>query len=221
MSGFIRCFHDARGSAAARVDGCWEAGGGLQGAEGVPGGWVVLGRRAAGVPGARGVWRGVRKSCRGGVGFAGGARRSWRGGWEKMGLPRPAVPMIDLYRSFLNPFDDAAISLDELLDYSTDHLAALTANNPGGQFSLLIAATETRRTALGGKVSAETVQLGIQMARTQTKDDFRAALANDMSKIYGAALQKYGKKGTGLRKVFPEGLEVFSSGRSSTRWPRR
>jgi hypothetical protein len=119
--------------------------------------------------------------------------------------------MIDLYRFFINPFDDEGISVEELTDYSVAHLAALTANNPGGQFNLLIAATDTLHTALGGKVSTETVQLGIQMARTQAKNDFRAALPNEISKLQGAALAKYGRKGAVMLEIFPGGADAFGA----------
>jgi hypothetical protein len=132
------------------------------------------------------------------------------------GAESEVISMFDLYRVFLNPFDDEEISIDEVLSYTPAHLAALIANNPAGQFDALIAATDTVLGALGGTVTDETVKLGIQKARTQAKEHFRAALSNDLSKVHGAALAKYGRKGATMLEIFPGGLDAFRTATDDT-----
>ena len=38
--------------------------------------------------------------------------------------------MMDLHKDFAHPFNDPNISMDELIAFSADHLARLTASNP-------------------------------------------------------------------------------------------
>lgn len=118
--------------------------------------------------------------------------------------------MFDLYRVFMNPFDDEDISLEDLLSYAPAHLGAMTSNNPGGQLDGAIATTDTLLTELGGSVTDETVQLGVQKARTKAKETFRAGLSNELSKLHGAALAKYGRKGAAMLEIFPGGLDAFN-----------
>src|SRR5438093_3732398 len=49
--------------------------------------------------------------------------------------------MLDLHRFLTNPFDDPQISLGELLSFSSDHLARMIANNPGGILTARITPT--------------------------------------------------------------------------------
>jgi hypothetical protein len=117
--------------------------------------------------------------------------------------------MIDLYRFFVSPFGDEDISSSELDNYTPAHLAALVANNPGGVLSSAITITANLHAAFGGTISSETVKLGLQKAATQAKEDFRAALPDEISKIHGAALAKYGRRSPVMLEIFPGGLESF------------
>ncbi len=119
--------------------------------------------------------------------------------------------MIDLYRFFVNPFGDEDISNTELDKFTSAHLAALVANNPGGVLSASITATANLHTAFGGTISSETVKLGLQKAATQAKQDFRDTLPNELSKIHGAALAKFGRRSPVLLEIFPGGLEAFNA----------
>ena len=117
--------------------------------------------------------------------------------------------MIDLYRFYVNPFDDEDISVDELTAYGDAHLARMTGQNPGNVLDASIAATGNLLTALDASISNETVRSGVQAATVRAKNDFRAALPNELSKPYGTTLSKYGKKGAKMLEIWPGGLSAY------------
>jgi hypothetical protein len=117
--------------------------------------------------------------------------------------------MIDLHRFGTNPFDDKNISIDEVTDYTIEHLGRMTADTVGGQLNGEIAATATALAQLDAQVTNETVKLGIQKARTAAKEAFRAALPNEISKLHAAVVMKIGQNSPDLPLYFPEGRDVF------------
>ena len=52
-------------------------------------------------------------------------------------------------------------------------------------------------------------KLGMQKARTMTKEEFRATLPGAIGKIYGAVIAAYGPDGAEVAECFPEGRRVF------------
>lgn len=117
--------------------------------------------------------------------------------------------MIDLYKVGDVPYDDGRISLDELLTFSEAHLPLVLNDPVAPQVALELTAVGNALDALGASVSTETVKLGLQKARVAAKAGFRVALPNEMSKIYGAALEAFGQQGEEMEELFPEGRTSF------------
>ena len=119
--------------------------------------------------------------------------------------------MRDLHFYLTNPFNDSKISMDELVAFSTDHLARLTANNPAAVFAERITATTTALAGVGGAFTDDKTKLALRKARKQAKDDFRAALPAAVGKIYGAVLAQFADAGAEMTECFPQGRTVFST----------
>lgn len=108
-----------------------------------------------------------------------------------------------------NPFAKPRISLNRLVAFTNDHLARLTANNPGGLFTARIAATQAAVAGLAGSVAADETKLGLRKSRKLAKRQFRAALPGGIGRIYGAVLAQFGAKSAELKECFPAGRNVF------------
>ncbi len=118
--------------------------------------------------------------------------------------------MIQLTRLLENPFDDSKISIPELLSFTTDHIQRMIANNPSNELDARIAATQSSLTLVMGTVTDDATKLAIRMARTQAKDNFRAALPGKVAQIAGAVTAKYGADSEQMTECFPQGRKVFS-----------
>jgi hypothetical protein len=117
--------------------------------------------------------------------------------------------MIDLRRFFLNPFLDEGISIDETVNYTSNHLSRTIANNPGAIFNTIITATTTKLNALDATLTDETGKLGIQKAKTLAKTTFRDGLPKDIAKIHGDFVASFGPDSPEVTDAFPEGREIF------------
>lgn len=106
-----------------------------------------------------------------------------------------------------NPFADRNIGLDKLLAFTTDHVQRLTANNPGGQWSVRLAATETALAAVNGTFVADETKLGLRKARKQAKRAFRAALRGRVARVHGAVMAKFGERTPEVKEIFPGGRQ--------------
>src|SRR5436190_19056842 len=100
--------------------------------------------------------------------------------------------MIDLHRFLENPFDVRAISLNEVLSFSSDHLARMIANNPGGILTGRITATTSALTLVQNCATDDRTKKAIRKARKQVKDAFRESLRGELAKVHGACVAKYG-----------------------------
>lgn len=119
--------------------------------------------------------------------------------------------MIDLRRFFINPFNDEAISIDEIVNYAAEHLVRMIANNPGGVLNTFITSTTTALAVLDGTLTDETSKLGIQKARTQAKVTFRDTLDEAVAKIHGDFVASFGRDSTEVTEAFPEGRSIFDT----------
>lgn len=117
--------------------------------------------------------------------------------------------MIALHRIGENPFDDKELSRTELDKYSNEHLGRMTAAPAGGQLNAEIAATATVMEDFNLSLTSETVKTGVQKARTAAKAEFRAVLADEISKIHGAVVSKLGQSSPRMAEFFPDGRKVF------------
>ncbi|MGB8169808.1 MAG: hypothetical protein WCF18_20065 [Chthoniobacteraceae bacterium] len=119
--------------------------------------------------------------------------------------------MIDLARFLSNPFDDRRISVAELLSFSSDHLARMISNNPGGQLTARITATTSALTLVQDCVTDDQTKKAIRKARKQVKDAFRDALPAQVAKVQGAVVARYGPDAPEVAECFPQGRSIFSS----------
>ena len=119
--------------------------------------------------------------------------------------------MIDLHRFLENPFDDRQISLAELLDFSSDHLARMIANNPGGELAARITATTSALTLVQDSAVDDLTKRAVRKARKQVKAEFRKSLLKEIAKVNGALVAKYGESGPEVVECFPHGRTIFSN----------
>ena len=115
--------------------------------------------------------------------------------------------MIDLHRFLEVPFDDREISLSELLSFSSDHLARMIANNPGGALTARITATTSSLTLVQDSATDDQTKKAIRKARKQVKDAFRKSLLEEVAKVNGAVVAKYGPNGPEVVECFPQGRD--------------
>ena len=119
--------------------------------------------------------------------------------------------MIDLHRFLENPFDDRGISLNEVLGFSSDHLARMIANNPGGQLTARITATTSALTLVQNCATDDLTKRGIRKAQKQVKNAFRESLREEIAKVHGAVVAKYGPNSPVVSECFPQGRSIFAS----------
>lgn len=118
--------------------------------------------------------------------------------------------MIDLRKIFTNWFKDPAISFSELLKYAARHLQAMVANNPGALLNTRITATQTALAAVESGVTDVGTKAAIQESKTEIKNTFREALAENIRRIHGAVVAAFGDPSPQVTECFPEGRSVFT-----------
>lgn len=118
---------------------------------------------------------------------------------------------MDLNRFLENPFDDRGISLVEQLSFSSDHLARMIANNPGGILTTRITATASALTLVQNSATDDLTKKAIRRGRKQVKDTFRKTLVERVAMVHGAVVARYGPRSAEVAECFPEGRSIFSS----------
>lgn len=119
--------------------------------------------------------------------------------------------MIDLYKVGENPYEDKKISVSDLTAFTEEHVGLVLADPVAASVALELTAVSNGMDALDTNLGSETVKLGLRKARVAAKNQFRAALPNEISKVYGAPLIAFGQDGVELLEIFPNGREVFST----------
>ena len=109
------------------------------------------------------------------------------------------------------PFDDIAIGIARLIAFTTDHLQRMISNNIGGELSARIAATTLALAQVTDCVTDDQTRLGIRMARKQSKDDFRASIPENVTKIVAAVIAEFGPDSPQVTECCPSGRAIFSS----------
>ena len=134
---------------------------------------------------------------------------SWRAG-HGWGAPMERkYNMIDLFKFFINPFDDKTISLNHLIDFGGTHLQRMVTNNPGALLNARITATTTALTGLDNTMADNDTKLALRMARVHAKDAFRAALPGNLERIHGAVVAAFGSNAAETVECFPQGRTPF------------
>ena len=133
----------------------------------------------------------------------------WRAG-HGWGAPMERIHnMIDLFKFFINPFDDKAISLNHLIDYGGTHLQRMVTNNPGALLNTRITATSNALAGLDNTMADNDTKLALRMARVHAKEAFRDALSGNLERIHGAVIAAFGSNATETIECFPQGRTPF------------
>lgn len=137
----------------------------------------------------------------------------WDSGW-RYDEPGPTrirpTHMIDLHKFLMNPFDDAGISLAELLAFTTDHLQRLTANDLGHTYVPRIAATTAALNAVDSAFADDESKLALRKARKLVKNDYRDALPKRIGRIAVAVEAAFGEQSAEFVECFPRGRKIFT-----------
>ncbi len=118
--------------------------------------------------------------------------------------------IINFETFFKNHFDNRAISDDDLKKFSEDHLARITANNPGGRLTPIIAPAGSAHTAYFGAITDEDTARAIQQALTIRVDDAAAAFTAYVRRREGAIRDAFGQEGPEYQEFFPQGLSEYT-----------
>lgn len=119
--------------------------------------------------------------------------------------------MRDLTRFLENPFDSASISIAELFAFTTDHLGRMTANNASGELDARITATQSALDLLESCYTDDETKLSIRKARKKVKDDYRVTVRQEMARVEGAVVARYGPGCTQLLEIFKNGRNIFNT----------
>ena len=117
--------------------------------------------------------------------------------------------MIRLSRFLEVPFDSKEISLAELLAFATDHLQRMISNNPGGELTPRIAATQSALDLVVDCVTDDQVKYGLRRARKRAKNNFRAELPGQVAQLLAAVVVRYGAGAAEVLECAPQGRGVF------------
>jgi len=121
--------------------------------------------------------------------------------------------MYDLHKPFNNPFDDIAISIDNLVAFTSDHLGRMNDNNTGGFLATRITATTTAFGNVNTAFQLDRGSLGERMTSKQAKKNYRKTLTDGLGAIFIALQKQYGKKSPMLKTFFPDGVSAMEKTR--------
>lgn len=118
--------------------------------------------------------------------------------------------MRDLTKYLENPFDDPDISVANLLNFTSDHLQRMIANNGNSELSARITATTSSLALVEDCVTEDQTKLAIRKSRKMVKDAFRKNLLKEIAKVHGLVVGRYGPDAPEVAECFPQGRSVFS-----------
>ncbi len=122
--------------------------------------------------------------------------------------------MIDLKKYFEIPFEDPAISFDECLLFSEDHLAKLKGQNDAGPYAgqllALVTPTQTAFDAFNNAMSERDSQTASREGGTMTKDQALEAFQMHVRRREGTIKGAFGKPSPQYEQFFPRGLSEYN-----------
>jgi hypothetical protein len=117
--------------------------------------------------------------------------------------------MRNLRSYFTVVFDTPRISDDNLRKFVEVHLKRLAANNPGGIFSALLAATTTAYDAYFGAITDEDTKAAIQKGLTKTMNDTLEEFIRAVQRREGTIKGEFEKGSATYLEFFPKGLTEY------------
>jgi hypothetical protein len=118
--------------------------------------------------------------------------------------------MKNLRTYFTVVFDTPRISDDKLRKFVEVHLKRLAANNPGGIFSSLLAATTTAYDDYFGAITDEDTKAAIQKGLTKTMNDTLEEFIRAVRRREGTIKGEFDKDSAAYLEFFPQGLTEYN-----------
>ncbi len=118
--------------------------------------------------------------------------------------------MIQLFKYFSILFTNKNISRQLLKDFTADHIARLTTNNPGGIFATILTNITNAYNSYFGDLDAEALKVRLQEGKTIAMDNTHVALTTLISKNAGLISYKYGEGSEIYEQFYPQGVTKFS-----------
>lgn len=119
--------------------------------------------------------------------------------------------MIRISRFFENLFDDEKISVPELLNFSSDHIERIRANDPTGVFGEILAQTEARHNALESAVNALGTDTAQREGRTKDMNEVVADFKKKVSRVEGLIKFTYGLQSGTYQEFYPRGITEYTN----------
>jgi hypothetical protein len=117
--------------------------------------------------------------------------------------------MIELVKYFRILFLSTKISRERLKGFTEDHIQRLTANNPGGIFTLILTNVTNAYTAYYGDLSSESVIDSVKQGKTVAMNDSRTALEKNISGDEKLIAFTYLNNPSLYQEFFPGGLTEY------------
>ena len=119
--------------------------------------------------------------------------------------------MIRISRFFENLFDDKNISVGELLNFSSDHIERIRANDPTGVFGEILGLTETAHDALESAVNALGTDTSQREGRTKDMNEVVADFKKKVSRTEGLIKFTYGLQSGAYQEFYPKGITEYTN----------
>ncbi len=117
--------------------------------------------------------------------------------------------MIELVKYFRILFLSVNLSRERLKDFTESHIARLTANNPGGIFTTILADITTAYNGYFGDLSSESVNLAVQEGKTIAMQASRTALEKNISENEGLISYTYRNNPETYEEFYPQGVDEY------------
>jgi hypothetical protein len=123
--------------------------------------------------------------------------------------------MINFAVYFKVHFDTDKLSDDKIKRYTQSHIERIRANNAGGKYDAMLAATIAAYEAYYGAISAESTNEAIKQAATMSVDAIIAEFKLEVSFMEGVIRNAFRSNASALEEFFPTGLSEYTNATKS------
>lgn len=117
--------------------------------------------------------------------------------------------MIELMKYFRVLFLTSKLSRERLKDFTEDHIQRLTANNPGGIFTAILAAITSAYNSYFGDLSSESLNLAVQQGKTIALNESRTTLEKLLSDNEKLVAYTYKANAATYEEFYPLGITEY------------